>query len=137
MATARSTKDVVRLAVEALNEREPDPFADLHAHDVALHGSDEGDVRGVRAVVAEEFAMFDAFSDLTYALHEVIAEDDLVAARWTAAGTHDGDLGEIGSTGATVEFEVMGLFRVADGRVAEAWVLPDRLTLMRQLGAVQ
>lgn len=133
--TAPSAKDIVGLAVDALNERDRDAFAALHADHVALHSSDEEDVRGVDAVVEEEFALFDAFSDLTYVLHEIIAEDDLVAARWTAAGTHDGDLGEIRSTGASVEFEVMGQFRVEDGRVTEAWVLPDRLTLMRQLGA--
>lgn len=132
----RTAKDVVRVAFDALNDRDRDTFIDLHAEDAVMHSSD-GDVRGVEAIAEEEFGLFDTFSDLTYVMDTIVAEDDLVAARWTAAGTHDGDLAGIGPTEQQVDFEVMGLFRVEDALVTEVWVLPDRLGLMRQLGVVE
>jgi hypothetical protein len=30
----------------------------------------------------------------------------------------------------------IGMMRVADGKVAEFWVSPDRMTLMQQIGAL-
>lgn len=133
---ARTAKEVVRVAFDALNDRDRDTFIELHAEDAVMHSS-EGEVRGVEAITEEEFGLFDTFSDLTYEIDSVLAEDDLVAARWTAAGTHDGDLAGVEPTGQQVDFEVMGLFRVQDALVTEVWVLPDRLELMRQLGVVE
>lgn len=130
---ARATKDVIRSAFEALNRRDQDQFAGLHADDVVLHGP-EGDLRGAEALTAHEFEIFDVFSDLAHELRSLVAEEDLVAARWRSTGTHDGDLGEVGPTGEEVAIDVFGMFRVADDRVAEVWVLPDRLRMMQQIG---
>lgn len=133
---ADAAKDIVRGAFDALNDRDRDTFVDLHAEDAVMHTSD-GEVRGIQAVTDEEFGLFETFSDLTYVIDTIRAEDDLVAARWTATGTHDGDLAGIEPTEQQVDFEVMGLFRVKDDRVTDVWVLPDRLELMRQLGVVE
>lgn len=133
---ARTAKDVVRAAFDALDDRDRETFIDLHAEDAIMHTSD-GEVRGVEAITEEEFGLFDTFSDLTHVIDTILAEDDLVAARWTAAGTHDGDLAGIEPTQEQVDFEVMGLFRVEDAHISEVWVLPDRLELMRQLGVVE
>lgn len=133
---ADTAKDVVRVAFDALNDRDRDTFVDLHAEDAVMHTS-EGEVRGVEAITDEEFGLFETFSDLTYVIDTILAEDGLVAARWTAAGTHDGDLAGIEPTDQQVDFEVMGLFRVEGDRVTDVWVLPDRLELMRQLGVVE
>lgn len=84
-----TTKDVVRVAFDALNDRDRDTFIDLHAEDAVMHSS-EGEVRGVEAITEEEFGLFDAFSDLTYEMDSILADDDQVAARWVAVGTHDG-----------------------------------------------
>ncbi len=130
---ARATKDVVRSAFHALNGRDRDRFADLHAHDVVLHGPN-GDLHGAEALTDHEFEIFDAFSDFTFTLHTLVAEADLVAARWTAAGTHDGHLGDVGPSGEEVVIDVFGMFRIEGDRVAEAWALPDRLRMMQQIG---
>ena len=55
-------------------------------------------------------------------------------ARVTYTGTHQGELFGIGTTGRRVSYEGVALFRIAEGRVAEGWVLGDVHELVRQLG---
>ncbi|MEO6351167.1 MAG: ester cyclase [Candidatus Limnocylindrales bacterium] len=76
-----------------------------------------------------------AFSDLRFHVDLILAEDDLVAARWTAIGTHTGPLGATAPTGNRVEFSGVNVFRVRDGKVAEIWNHRDDLGLMTQIGA--
>lgn len=129
-------KDVVRAAIHALNDQDRAAFAELHADDIVVHGP-TGDIYGVAAVTAEEFGIFDVFSDLTWTLDSVIAEETLVAVRLTATGTHDGDLGDLTPTGTRVSFASYGMFHVEDGQVAEVWILPDWLGLREQLATTQ
>jgi SnoaL-like polyketide cyclase len=66
----------------------------------------------------------------------LLGEDDLVAARWTATGTHSGAWGDVQPTGTSVAFSGVNVFRFgADGKVAELWNHRDDLGLMEQVGA--
>jgi predicted ester cyclase len=65
----------------------------------------------------------------------VIAEGDLVAARWTASGTHRGRWGTVEPTGNPVEFSGVNIFRVERGKVVEIWNHRDDLGLLHQTGA--
>jgi predicted ester cyclase len=83
--------------------------------------------------IAEAFRA--AFPDLTWHLDFVLAEGDLVAARWTAGGTHLGSWAGISPTGRKMRFSGINAFRFADGKVVEIWNHRDDLGLMEQLGA--
>ena len=73
-----------------------------------------------QAQVAEQFRR--AFPDLSWRIDLILAEDDLVAARWTASGTHTGSWGSIAATGKYAEFSGVNIFRFNnDGKVAEIW----------------
>jgi predicted ester cyclase len=65
----------------------------------------------------------------------VIGEGDKVVVRVTARGTHQGQLMGIVPTGKHVAVTGIGIYRIADGKVAEAWVNRDLLGLLQQLGA--
>jgi steroid delta-isomerase-like uncharacterized protein len=86
-----------------------------------------------QAKIAADFRI--AFPDLRMTVDLIVAEDDLVAARWTAAGTHSGPWAEVAPTGAEVTFSGMNVFRVREGKVVELWNHRDDLGLMEQLGA--
>jgi len=87
-----------------------------------------------QASIAEQFR--EAFPDLQWRVDLVLAEDDLVAARWTASGTHTGSWGGLAPTGRRAEFSGVNIFRFGDdGKVAEIWNHRDDLGLMEQLGA--
>jgi predicted ester cyclase len=87
-----------------------------------------------QALIAERFRA--AFPDLEWQVDLVLGEGDLVAARWTASGTHAGAWGEVAPTGRRVSFSGVNIFRFGDsGKVVEIWNHRDDLGLMEQLGA--
>jgi steroid delta-isomerase-like uncharacterized protein len=87
-----------------------------------------------QARIAEAFRY--AFPDLRWRVDLVLAERDLVAARWTASGTHTGGWGDLAPTGKRAEFSGVNIFRFNDDdRVVEIWNHRDDLGLMEQLGA--
>jgi steroid delta-isomerase-like uncharacterized protein len=76
-----------------------------------------------------------AFPDLRITIDNIIAEGDKVAARWTAAGTHQGELMGIPVSGRVVSFTGMTLHRFADGNIVENWWAYDALGMMQQITA--
>jgi steroid delta-isomerase-like uncharacterized protein len=86
-----------------------------------------------QAKIAADFRA--AFPDLVFQPDLIIAEDDFVAARWTASGTHAGRWGTVSPTGKRVAFAGVNIFRIADGRVVEIWNHRDDLGLLQQTGA--
>ena len=86
-----------------------------------------------QARIAEQFRR--AFPDLEWHVDLVLGDGDLVAARWTAEGTHSGPWGDVAPTGRRAAFSGVNIFRFDDsGRVAEIWNHRDDLGLMQQLG---
>ena len=75
-----------------------------------------------------------AFSDLRFTLEDQIVAGDKVAIRWSAAGTHNGPLGDIPATGRQIKISGLILDRVVDGKVAERWELWDQMAMLQQLG---
>jgi predicted ester cyclase len=65
----------------------------------------------------------------------MIAEEDRVVARALYSGTHRGELFGVAPTGEKIAYAGAAFFRIADGRVAEGWVLGDLLSVLRQIGA--
>jgi steroid delta-isomerase-like uncharacterized protein len=87
-----------------------------------------------QARIAEQFRA--AFPDLQWQVDLVLGEGDLVAARWSASGTHTSAWGDLAPTGKRAEFSGVNIFRFGqDGKVAEIWNHRDDLGLMEQLGA--
>lgn len=84
--------------------------------------------------MAEAKGWREAFPDLNMKIDKLLAEQDLVAVRWTARGTNTGSGNGIPVTGRSVEMAGTTLFRMADGRIAEEWTCANSLGLMRQLG---
>ncbi|NUR99730.1 MAG: ester cyclase [Kribbellaceae bacterium] len=75
-----------------------------------------------------------AFPDWHSELHDLIAEDDLVVERFTASGTHRGEVMGVAPTGRTVTLPGINIFRLRDGLIVERWGQLDELGLLRQLG---
>jgi steroid delta-isomerase-like uncharacterized protein len=87
-----------------------------------------------QAQIAEAFRA--AFPDLEWHVDLLVAEGDLVAARWTASGTHTGAWAGGAPTGRRAEFSGVNIFRFGpEGKVVEIWNHRDDLGLQEQLGA--
>ena len=111
----------------------PEVFADDYVrHDLRPTPAAPGAVG--QSLIAEQFR--GAFPDLEWQVDLVLAEADLVAARWTASGTNTGSWGGLTATGKRAEFSGVNIFRFGDdGKVVEIWNHRDDLGLMEQLGA--
>ncbi|AVP99278.1 hypothetical protein C7S18_19835 [Ahniella affigens] len=86
------------------------------------------------AGLAEAKGFRTAFPDLEARVDLILAEGDLVSARWTATGTNTGAAMGIPATGKRVQISGTAVFRIQDGAIAEEWTSGDNLGLMRQLG---
>jgi steroid delta-isomerase-like uncharacterized protein len=78
-----------------------------------------------------------AFPDLSFTLHEEVADASRVATRFTLTGTHQGEWQGIAPTGRPFTLPGMDLFRIENGQIAEVRVFYDTLGLMRQLGVIE
>lgn len=67
---------------------------------------------------------------------KVIAEDDMVAARFTMRGTHDGPFSSVSPTGKTIQVRAMNLYRLSNEQLFEEYGRPDMLALLQQIRAV-
>ena len=77
-----------------------------------------------------------AFPDLNVTTEDTVAEGDTVVTRWTARGTHRGELMGIAPTGKEVAIKGIDVLRIAGGRMVERWAEYNDLELMQQLGVV-
>jgi steroid delta-isomerase-like uncharacterized protein len=103
---------------------------DYPRHDLRSSQPEPGS-EGQKRITADFRA---AFPDLRFKVEMMIAEDQFVAARWTATGTHTGAWGAVEPTGRQVSFSGVNIFRFENGKVAEIWNHRDDLGLHERLG---
>ena len=77
-----------------------------------------------------------AFPEFHYTVEDMIAEGDKVVARWTATGTHKGDMMGIPPTGKQATVTGITTFRFANGKMVEGLTTWDALGMMQQLGLI-
>jgi steroid delta-isomerase-like uncharacterized protein len=77
-----------------------------------------------------------AFPDVRFTIDEQIAEGDKVVTRWTAHGTHKGELVGIPATGKSSTVTGIAVDRIENGKIAENWAIFDQFGMMQQLGVI-
>jgi predicted SnoaL-like aldol condensation-catalyzing enzyme len=82
-------------------------------------------------------ATFKAMPDFRYVLKNIVAQGDMVWIYSATTGTHTGEWLGLPPTGNRLSFDVVDMFRVADGKLAEHWDVADTLTLFTQIGKVK
>lgn len=122
---------LVHRFAELCTRHDPAGFAEVIAPDYRQHnpGVPPG-LDGVR----QGFAAFLAvFPDLAAAVEAVVAQGDLVAARFTWEGTHRAEFLGVPASGRRVRWGSADWWRVRDGRLAEHWDVIDLAGLGEQL----
>ncbi|RIK39586.1 MAG: ester cyclase [Chloroflexi bacterium] len=78
-----------------------------------------------------------AFPDLKIHEEAALGEEDMVATRWFATGTHRGDF--MGHKPSGRQFKISGqsIYRVQDGKIVEGWVNDDSLGMLQQLAIIR
>ena len=76
------------------------------------------------------------FPDLRVEVLDLVAEDDRVVVRYIERGRHTGDFVGLPPTGRAYEKHGFALYRVARGKLAEAWMQEDDQGYQQQLFGV-
>lgn len=102
--------------------------ADYVDHSFGSHPAGRDDLKQFVAMFRQ------AFHDLEYELHQMLAEGDDVASRDTVHATHNGEFMGIPATGKRVSVSAMHFLRFANGKIVAHWGITDVAGLMQQLG---
>jgi predicted ester cyclase len=119
--SASANKQLVQQYLEALSGN-PKPLAMLQRYvtDAAL-------IEHISQVEA-------SFPNYELVAHQVIADDDLVAVRGTFRGVHRGaSFFGVEPAGVKASGDLMIVYRITDGRIAEHWLHFDGGALVAQL----
>jgi predicted ester cyclase len=119
-----ANKTVVRrLVAEVLNGGHLEVIDELYAPEL---------VAAARRWIAPFRA---SFPDVYMEIVELIAEGDQVVGRFTCSATHLGEWLGQAPTGRRFErVDEVTIFRLRDGKIADAWSLEDTLGRLQQLG---
>lgn len=139
LTTTEKNKELVRRVLEeGFSKGNVDVLEEVLAEDFVAHAPSEpghGEESQDRERLAEEIERNrEAFPDMTFMVEELVAEGDTVAVRWSARGTHEGELMGMEPTGKAVTLRGMNFLHVEDGKIVEDWVIWDSLGMMQQLG---
>ena len=131
-----TNKDVVsRFYDEVFIRHDMSRIDDYMRDDYIQHN---GDCPQGKAGFLDFFAtIFAAVPDFSYTLKKMVADGDMVVTYSTTTGTHTGGewLGQK-ATGNKLSFDVVDIFRLQDGKIAEHWDVADTFTFFSQLGIV-
>jgi steroid delta-isomerase-like uncharacterized protein len=131
-----TNKEIVRAFVAAWNERDFDRFEALMGAGAVLSVGGMQvpcDAGGTRAI-AEQWTT--AFPDWRFELLGLVAEGDRVVAHMPYTGTFSHAINGIAPTGRFARVDEMVIFRIADGKIAQAWEVYDEAGMWRQLGVM-
>ena len=110
-----------------------DLFNEIIAPDFINHSAPPGSDPG-REGARQFFAMIrGAFPDLEVTIHDQVAEGSAVVTRKSYQATHAGNFMGIAPTGRRIQFSVIDIIRLRDGRYTEHWANADMFGLMAQL----
>ena len=126
---------VERLVRDIVNGGKVELLDEVLADDFTAHGVGAGPAgpEGMRHLIA---TWRTAFPDWQDHIEEIVAEGDLVVIKIAAQGTHSGPLLGIEPTGEAVEWGMIEMVRLADGKITEQWGYSDFSEVVRRLRKV-
>ncbi|SFP47207.1 SnoaL-like polyketide cyclase [Geodermatophilus dictyosporus] len=134
--SGEQVRTLVRRLEEAMNARRLDALDDVLTPDFVRHCQATPDLRITSREQFTDFLRQDAaaFPDNVQTFRHILVDGDMAAIWATYEGTQTGQLGPFPPSGRRARFDVAGVLRVADGRIAELWITWDNVTVLGQLG---
>ena len=131
MAPAATTR---RFFDEVFSQGDLDLVDELFAADYVGHPSGpEQELRGPQGVKDYVGRLREGVPDLALTIEDQVADGDKIATRWTARGTHDGELLGAAPTGRMATVTGITIQRVGPGdRIVEGWTSWDMLGMLQQ-----
>lgn len=126
---------VRRFLTEVVNGGDLDLIDQLWAEDMQWHGGSLGHHVGRQAY--KEFTAANAagaFAGMHLTVEDLVVAGDTVVVRFTNSGIHMGSFLGAPATGRRATWTGIGIYRVRDAQITEAWFGEDILGMLLQLG---
>jgi predicted ester cyclase len=105
---------------------------DLVEHQFGLAGRGDEAIEHVKAAIRD---VHRAVPDISFTIEDAVESGDTIWVRVRGQGTASGPYFGAPS-GRPVDFTVIDVARIADGRIAEHWGVPDRFAVLAQTGVL-
>ena len=80
--------------------------------------------------------MLETWPDVQITIEELIADGDMVAYRNTHRATMHGPWAGYPGSGQPVEYQILGMDRIVDGKLVQHWSRGDNLDVLQQAGVI-
>ena len=125
---------VRRLFEEVWNQGRLELLDAIATEELVLHaGRNAVSGRGTLRNIIGDFLT--GFPDVKHRVDDLVIEGDRVVTRWRGVGHHRGSYDGIAPTGRETDYTGITIFRIAEGRIAEAWVNAEMAELLASLRA--
>ena len=126
-------KIVTKMFLEVWNKKEFSELDKLVSDSVELHfGSNDFNITPTDFINMIE-SWHEAFPDIRFKIHHIIAEDDVVAINVNYEGTHSKKFMNIEPLNNKINVSEMMFFKLKEGQIVEAWELYDELGMQKQM----
>lgn len=128
--------DLVKSFVnEVINKGNIDLVDEIWTEDMQWHSAGMPDTKGRKAYKQQlTDAVNGAFTDMHLDIIDIVADKEKVVVYFTNSGTNTGDFGEHKVSGKYAKWYGMGIYRIENGKIAEAWFVEDHYGMYKQLG---
>ena len=124
------------LIEKGFNQKDLGAFEAYFSRNLKDHALPPGMPEGFEGRKMFYSAFLTAFPDLHVHIADTFAEGDKLVTRWSAHGTHSGELMGIPATGKEVSVSGTAIDRFENGQSVEHWEVFDQIGLMQQLGVM-
>jgi steroid delta-isomerase-like uncharacterized protein len=112
---------------EVLSQGDVSSLDELVAETHVLHAANNKDLVGKDALREHVLDLRAAFPDLALKIHDVIADANIVSARWTLSGTQRGEWNGVPATNRRIDATGLTMMRIKDDKIQETWSVLDLL----------
>jgi predicted ester cyclase len=127
---------VLKLVEKGFNRKEMSAFNAYFSPTLIDHALPPGLPAGLEGRKIFVSTFLSAFPDIHVHVEDTVADGNKLVTRWSARGTHNGDLMGIPPTGKKVSITGIAIDRFENGRSQEHWEIIDELSLMQQLDVI-
>ena len=132
---SEENKAIARKFIRMIELGDPSMADEILAADFYSHAAPDASA-GIEGVKATVNMVKNALPDAQASIEFQVAEGDKVVNHYKWTGTHQGEFLGVPATGKHVSWTITTMFRIADGKICEAWANWDQWGLMQQFGVV-
>jgi predicted ester cyclase len=125
-----------RYKIDILNSRDVAALDAIVAADYLDHAAFPGQGPGREGLKQRVAYLFDAF-DPEWTVHDIVAEGDIVAVRWSHSAVHRGEFLGLEPTGRKFTMRGIDMYRITAGMMSEHWNVVDMFGMYQQLDLLQ